>query len=79
MIKLRDLAKVLNTTYATINAYETGKTPLLTAFAIELAKNITFLLIYYVVWKRFKPLKSRTPHHIFIVTSSRLCYHTNQF
>ena len=34
-----NLAKVLNTTSATISAYETGKTLLLTAFAIELAKK----------------------------------------
>ena len=36
---LRDLAKVLNATSSTILAYETGKTLLLTAFAIEIAKK----------------------------------------
>lgn len=36
---LRDLAKVLNATSSTIWAYETGKTLLLTAFAIEIAKK----------------------------------------
>lgn len=38
-LTLRDLAKVLNTTSSTISAYETGKTLLLTAFAIEIAKK----------------------------------------
>lgn len=38
-LTLRDLAKVLNTTSSTIWAYETGKTLLLTAFAIEIAKK----------------------------------------
>ncbi len=38
-LTLRDLAKVLNTTSSTISAYETGKTLILTAFAIELAKR----------------------------------------
>mgnify|MGYP004630038761 CR=1 FL=1 len=38
-LTLRDLAKVLNTTSSTISAYETGKTLILTAFAIELAKK----------------------------------------
>lgn len=41
-LTLRDLAKVLNTTSSTISAYETGKTLLLTAFAIEIAKNTTY-------------------------------------
>ena len=38
-LTLRDLAKVLNTTSSTISAYETGKTLLLTAFAIEISKK----------------------------------------
>ena len=38
-LTLRDLAKILNTTSSTISAYETGKTLLLTAFAIEIAKK----------------------------------------
>lgn len=38
-LTLRDLAKVLNTASSTILAYETGKTLLLTAFAIEIAKK----------------------------------------
>lgn len=38
-LSLRDLAQILNTTSSTISAYETGKTLLLTAFAIELAKK----------------------------------------
>lgn len=38
-LTLRDLAKVLNTASSTISAYETGKTLLLTAFAIEIAKK----------------------------------------
>ncbi len=38
-LSLRNLAKVLNTTSSTISAYETGKTLLLTAFAIELANK----------------------------------------
>ena len=38
-ITLRDIAKVLNTTSSTISAYETGKTLLLTAFAIQIAKE----------------------------------------
>ena len=37
-LTLRDLAKVLNTTSSTISAYETGKTLILTAFAIQLGK-----------------------------------------
>ena len=35
-LALRDLAKILNTTSSTISAYETGKTFLLTTFAIEI-------------------------------------------
>ena len=35
-LTIRDLAKVLNTTYSTISAYETGKTMILTAFAYQL-------------------------------------------
>ena len=38
-LTLRDLAKILNTTSSTISAYETGKTLLLTAFAIEIAQK----------------------------------------
>ena len=38
-LTLRDLARILNTTSSTISAYETGKTLLLTAFAIEIAKK----------------------------------------
>lgn len=38
-LTLRDLARILNTTSSTIWAYETGKTLLLTAFAIEIAKK----------------------------------------
>lgn len=38
-LSLRDLAKVLNTSSSTISAYETGKTTLLTAFAIEISKK----------------------------------------
>lgn len=38
-LTLRDLAKVLNTTSSTISAYETGKTLLLTAFAIQISKK----------------------------------------
>ena len=37
-LTLRDLAKVLNTTSSTISAYETGKTLILTAFAIQIGK-----------------------------------------
>ena len=35
----RELAKILNTSPSTISAYETGKTLLLTAFAIEICKK----------------------------------------
>ena len=38
-LTLRDLARILNTTSSTISAYETGKTLLLTAFAIEIAQK----------------------------------------
>ena len=38
-LTLRDLARILNITSSTIWAYETGKTLLLTAFAIEIAKK----------------------------------------
>lgn len=38
-LTLRDLARILNTTSSTIRAYESGKTLLLTAFAIEIAKK----------------------------------------
>lgn len=38
-LTLRELAKVLNTTSSTISAYETGKTLLLTAFAIQISKR----------------------------------------
>ena len=38
-LTLRDLARILNTTSSTISAYETGKTLLLTAFAIEIVQK----------------------------------------
>lgn len=38
-LTLRDLAKELNTTSSTISAYETGKTLILTAFALQLCKK----------------------------------------
>lgn len=38
-LTLRDLAKELNTTYSTINAYELGKTLILTAFAYQICKK----------------------------------------
>lgn len=38
-LTLRDLARALNTTSSTISAYETGKTLLLTAFAIEIVQK----------------------------------------
>lgn len=38
-LTLRDFAKILNTTSSTISAYETGKTLLLTAFAIQISKK----------------------------------------
>ena len=38
-LTLRDLASKLNTTSSTISAYETGKTLLLTAFAIQICKK----------------------------------------
>ena len=38
-LTLRDLAKELNTTYSTINAYELGKTLILTAFAYQICNK----------------------------------------
>ena len=38
-LKNRELARILNTSSSTISAYETGKTLLLTAFAIEICKK----------------------------------------
>ena len=38
-LTLRDLERILNTTSSTIRAYESGKTLLLTSFAIEIAKK----------------------------------------
>lgn len=38
-LTLRMLAKILNTTSSTLSAYETGKTLLLTAFAIQICKK----------------------------------------
>ena len=39
-----DLALFLNTTHSTISAYESGKTLILTAFAIELCKKCNYSL-----------------------------------
>ena len=38
-VSQKDLAKLLNTTQSTISAYESGKTILLTAFAVEIVKK----------------------------------------
>ena len=38
-LSLRKLASELNTTFSTLSAYETGKTLLLTAFAIQICKK----------------------------------------
>ena len=38
-LTLRDLAKILNTSSSTISAYETGKTLILTSFALEICKK----------------------------------------
>ena len=38
-LTLQKLANILNTTQSTISAYETGKTLLLTAFALEICKK----------------------------------------
>lgn len=38
-LTLRDLASVLNTSSSTISAYESGKTLILTAFAIQICKK----------------------------------------
>lgn len=38
-LTLRDLAEILNTSSSTISAYETGKTLILTSFALEICKK----------------------------------------
>lgn len=38
-LTLRDLAKILSTTHSTINAYELGKTLILTAFAYQICQK----------------------------------------
>ena len=40
------LAKQINTTHSTISAYESGKTMLLTAFALDIAKKYNVSLDY---------------------------------
>lgn len=47
-LSLRKLASELNTTFSTLSAYETGKTLLLTAFAIQICKkyNISMDWLY---------------------------------
>lgn len=47
-LTLRDLARDLNTTSSTISGYETGKTLILTAFALQLCKkyNLSMDWIY---------------------------------
>lgn len=38
-LTLRDLAEILNTSSSTISAYETGKTLILTSFALQICKK----------------------------------------
>lgn len=40
----KELAQILNTTQSTISAYESGKTTLLTAFALEIVKKYNISL-----------------------------------
>lgn len=40
----QELAKFLNTTHSTISAYESGKTLILTAFALEICKKYNYSL-----------------------------------
>ena len=44
----QDIAKVLNTSQSTISAYKNGKTLILTAFAIQLAKKYHFSIDWLV-------------------------------
>lgn len=53
-LTLRDLAKELNTTSSTISAYETGKTLILTAFALQIAKKYKISLDWLVGRSRIK-------------------------
>lgn len=47
-LSMRQLAKILNTTHSTISYYESGKTLILTSFAIELAKKFNISLDWLI-------------------------------
>lgn len=47
-LSMRALAKILNTSHSTISSYESGKTILMTSFALELSKKYNISLDWLV-------------------------------